>query len=94
MKRADESLIPSRPLTASPVPATYAVHPCGWMPVIHHPERCRFLQYEEHRRKIKPTAAEAIDYARRVIWHRQKRAAEKRRRLELLSHPRYSGEAA
>jgi len=74
---------------SSPVPATYAVHVSGWMPIIRHPERPRFLQEERFPRKVKATAAEAIEHARRVIHYRQIRAAEKRRRLEAICHPRY-----
>jgi hypothetical protein len=91
MSRASESLIPTRALSASPesVPATYAVHHSGWIPVIHHPGRIEWLAYELFRRKVKPSAAEAIEHARRVIWYRQKRATEKRRRIESLSHPHW-----
>jgi hypothetical protein len=93
MLRAGESLIPSRPLSASPVPSTYAVHVNGWMPVIHHPERARFLRYERFPRKIKATHTDAIEYARRTIFYRTKRAAEKRRHLEAIEHPRFGGAA-
>ena len=62
----------------------------GWMPVIYHPDRpATYVQFERFPRKAKATATEAIGYAMRVVWYRQMRAAEKRRRLEAISHPRY-----
>ena len=48
-----------------------------------------YVRWERHPRKTKATPDEAITYAARVIWYRQMRAAEKRRRLEAISHPRY-----
>jgi hypothetical protein len=69
-------------LTASTlIPSTFAVHPDGWVPVIHGPEP------EVFRRKVKPTAAKAIDYARRTIAYRRLRSAEAKRRLSAISDP-------
>jgi hypothetical protein len=69
----------------------------GWMPVIYHPTRiAEYLRFERFPRKAKVTGAEAMAYAERVVWYRECRAAEKRRRIEALSHPRftYVGRAA
>jgi hypothetical protein len=67
----------------------------AFVPVIYHPNRGpEYVRRERHPRKAKATPDEALAYAARAIWHRQRRAAEKRRRLEALSHPRYEGRAA
>jgi hypothetical protein len=72
----------------------------AFVPVIYHPERkAEYLRHERFPRKAKATGDEAIAFASRVIWHRRRRASEKRRRLEGLSHPQWhflldSGEAA
>ena len=67
----------------------------GFVPFIHHPERpTPWLRVERFPRKAKATAGEALQYAQRVVWYRQMRAAEKRRRLEAISHPRHEGRAA
>jgi hypothetical protein len=67
----------------------------SFVPVIFHPDRGpEYLRWERHPRKAKPTANEALAYAARALWYRQMRAAEKRRRLEAISHPRYFVEAA
>jgi len=63
------------------------------MPIIHHPARTQFGQVQRFPRKIKPTAAAAIEYARRTIHYRAVLAAEKRRHLEAISHPRFGGAA-
>src|SRR5258708_13374129 len=55
----------------------------GFVPVIFHPDRGP----ERLPRKAKATPDEALAYAARVLWYRQMRAAEKRRRLEAISHP-------
>ncbi len=60
----------------------------GFVPFIHHPERpTPWLRVERFPRKAKATAGEALQYAQRVVWYRQMRAAEKRRRLEVTVHP-------
>ena len=84
-----DSLIPIHSVPASAVPCTMAVHHSGWMPVIRHPERARFLQEEIFPRKIKATPQDAIAYAARVMFYRQVRAAQKRRKLEALSQPHW-----
>ena len=62
----------------------------GFVPFIHHPDReTAHLRVESFRRKAKATAGEALHYAQCVIWYRQMRAAEKRRRLEATRHPRF-----
>ncbi|SRR5438128_843369 len=58
----------------------------GFVPVIFHPDHGP----ERYPRKAKFNPDDAIAYATRVIWWRQRRAAEKRRRLEALSHPRFA----
>ena len=76
-------------LDAKALPTAWPVG-TGWMPVIYHPDRpTTYLQYERFPRKAKATATEAITYAIRVVWYREIRAAEKRRRLEAISHPRH-----
>lgn len=67
----------------------------AFVPVIFHPDRGpEYLRFKRYPRKAKATPAEAIEYARRVIHYRHVRAAEKRRKLEAISHPRYDGRAA
>jgi hypothetical protein len=79
----------------SATPSAYAIGPDAWVPVIEHPGRvASYVQNVLFRRKVKATAAEAIAYARKSIWHRERQAAEKRRHLEALQHPRYFLEAA
>ena len=67
----------------------------GFVPFIHHPDRATpHLRIERFHRKAKASYAEALDYAQRVVWYRQRREAEKRRRIEAISHPRHEGRAA
>jgi len=62
----------------------------AFVPVIFHPDRGpEYLRWERHPRKAKASPDEALAYATSVLWHRERRAAEKRRRLEAISHPRY-----
>ena len=64
----------------------------AFVPVIFHPDRGpEYLRWERHPRKAKATPDDALAYAARVIWYRQMRAAEKRRRLEATVHPRHIG---
>jgi hypothetical protein len=83
----------TRPAAPSPQPRMwpFAVPVgSGFVPFIHHPERpTPWLRVERFPRKAKATAGEALHYAQRVVWYRQMRAAEKRRRLEATVHPRY-----
>jgi hypothetical protein len=58
----------------------------AFIPVIYHPGQGP----ERFPRKARATLAEAIEYARRVIHYRHIRVAEKRRKLEALSHPRFA----
>ena len=58
----------------------------GFVPVVYHPTGGP----ERFPRKAKATPAEAIEYARRTIHYRHVRSAEKRRKLEALSHPRFA----
>jgi hypothetical protein len=101
---AEDATITTR-VHFSPAPAGHARFPLplaqpigtGWIPVIYRPDRAaEYLRFERFIRKTKATGEEACAYAAQVIWHRQRRAAEKRRRLEALSHPRYeqTGRAA
>src|SRR5258706_6367322 len=55
----------------------------GFVPVIFHPDRGP----ERLPRKAKATPDEAIAYAARVIWYRQIRTNEARRRLAAISDP-------
>lgn len=45
---------------------------------------------ERFPRKAKACPDEAITYAARVLWHRQRRDAEKRRRVEAVCHPHFA----
>jgi hypothetical protein len=81
-------------LPASPRPLAQSIG-SGFMPVIYHPERtAEYLRFERIIRKAKATPDEALTYAGRVIWYRERQAADKRRHLEALQHPRYFLEAA
>jgi hypothetical protein len=102
MTRIPGSEIPQPPRFAAQRPALPArplpmIWPIGswFIPVIYHPERTvEYLRFRRFRRKAKATPGEALAYAERVLWHRERRAAEKRRRLEALQHPRYERRAA
>jgi hypothetical protein len=72
-----------------PIPVASRVK-TWFIPVIYHPDRGpEYVRWERHPRKAKSNPDEALAYAARVIWYRQMRAAEKRRRLEATVHPRY-----
>jgi hypothetical protein len=58
----------------------------GFVPVLFHPSHGT----ERYPRNAKATPDEAITYAARVLWWRQRRAAEKRRHGEAISHPRFA----
>jgi hypothetical protein len=89
MAQAGESFITSPTLPARPIPTVCRVS-TGFMPAIHHPERvAAYLRIERFPRKTKATAAEAFAYAARALWYRQRRATEKRRRMEILSSPHW-----
>jgi hypothetical protein len=67
----------------------------AFVPVVYHPNRvAEYLRHERFPRKAKATGDEALAYAARVIWYRQMRASEKRRRREATAHPRYFLQAA
>ena len=55
----------------------------AFVPVIFHPDRGP----ERLPRKAKATPDEALTYAARVIWYRQIRTNEARRRLAAISDP-------
>ena len=75
---------------AGPLPLAQPIG-TGWMPVIYHAERkVDWLQFERFPRKVNATGAEALAHATRVIWYRGRRAADKRRRLDAITHPRYA----
>jgi hypothetical protein len=62
----------------------------AFVPVVYHPNRvAEYLRQERLPRKAKATGDEALAYAARVIWYRQMRANEKRRKREATVHPRY-----
>jgi hypothetical protein len=89
MAQATDSPIPNPTLPTRPLPLACCVG-TGFVPVIYHSTRvAEYLRHERLIRKAKTSADEALAYAARVIWHRQRRAADKRRKLEALSHPRY-----
>ncbi len=80
-------------ILTGPTPVVYRVGK-GFVPAIYHAERkAEYLRFKHFTRKAKATPEDALAYAARVIWYRQRRAAEKRRRLEAISHPRF-GRAA
>jgi hypothetical protein len=71
-------------ILTGPTPVAHRVRN-AFVPVIYHPDRgAEYLRNERYPRKAKATAAEAIEYARRVIHYRHVRAAEKRRRREAI----------
>jgi hypothetical protein len=95
MLQATDSHTANLPVIASAVPASYAVHHSGWIPVIDHPDRTTpYVREERFPRKVKATAIEAIEYARRTIHYRQIRKNEKRRHREAVDHPRFFLQAA
>ncbi len=58
----------------------------GFVPVIYHPDRGpEYVRWERHPRKAKSNPDEALAYAARVIWYRQIRTNEARRRLAAIS---------
>jgi hypothetical protein len=71
------------PLTG-PIAVASHVGRAAFVPVIFAPDH---RGPERFPRKAKATPDQAIAYAARVIWWRQRRAAEKRRKLEALAHP-------
>jgi hypothetical protein len=90
MAQAIDSLIPSLALPTRAMPLASCVG-TAFVPTIYHPTRvAEYLRHERFPRKAKATGEEALAYAARVLWYRQMRAAEKRRRLEAISHPRYA----
>jgi hypothetical protein len=72
-------------ILAKPIPVASHIGR-AFIPVIFHPDHGP----ERYPRKAKANPDEAIAYATRVIWWRQKRAAGKRRKLEALSNPRFA----
>src|SRR5258708_33984551 len=97
MSQANES--PTKTGAPAPTPAALFPPPAyqqplvlqvgsGFVPAIYHPSReTPHLRMERLWRKAKSNPDEALAYAARVLWYRQMRAAEKRRRLEAISHP-------
>jgi hypothetical protein len=65
-----------------------------WIPIIDHPGRPSFVWFVRYPHKAKPTAAEAIPYAAKVIAWREHFEGFKRRRREATAHPRYFLQAA
>src|SRR5262249_16454962 len=55
----------------------------GFVPVIYHPD----CGTERHPRKAKANPDAAIAYAARVLWYRQIRTNEAKRRLAAISDP-------
>jgi hypothetical protein len=81
---ADLPEIPDLPLPTRPLPIAQPFFG-GWMPVIYDGSiKTEWLRWERFPRKSKATAGEALAYAARVIWWRQKRENEKRRRVEAI----------
>jgi hypothetical protein len=86
-------------ITTSALPARSEPTVCrvthGFIPAIFHPDRAaEYLRLERFPRKAKRTAAEALAYATRALWYRERRAADKRRRLEAITHPWWFAQAA
>jgi hypothetical protein len=71
--------------STSPIPVAGRAG-TAFVPTIFHPGH----GVERFPRKAKASPDEGITYAARVLWWRQRRAAEKRRKLEALSHPRFA----
>jgi hypothetical protein len=90
MSQTTNALSTPLALPARPMPLAACVG-TGFIPVIYHPNRvAEYLRHERFRRKAKATGAEAVAYAAKVIWYRERRAADKRRKIEALSHPWWS----
>jgi hypothetical protein len=74
-----EIALPVRPL---PVVARLG---SAYIPMIYHGDcKTEWLRWERFRRKAKANPDDAIAYAARVIWYRQRRQNEKRRRIEAI----------
>jgi hypothetical protein len=57
----------------------------AYIPMIYHGDcKTEWLRWERFRRKAKANPDDAIAYAARVIWYRQRRENEKRRRVEAI----------
>lgn len=94
MAQAAESLTATPALPATPFPTVCQIA-TGFLPAIYHPERAaKYLRLESFPRKTKATAAEALAYATRKLWYRQRDANEKRRRNELRTNPGHWSAAA
>jgi len=93
-EREAHELMRSYVLPTRPIPVVGRLG-SAYIPAIYDPTvSTEWLRFERFRRKAKASYAEAWDYAQRVLWYRHVRAAEKRRRLEAISHPRHEGRAA
>jgi hypothetical protein len=89
MSQSDSTVSILSPPTR-PLPLAQPYRDGWWIPVIYHPERTtEWLRFRRFLRKAKATAEEANTYAFRVLWHQQRRAADKRRKLEAIQHPRF-----
>jgi hypothetical protein len=64
-----------------PVPSAVA-HGVWWIPIVDHPGRPSFVRFARYPQKAKPTFAEAVAYAARVISWREHFDGFRRRRLE------------
>ena len=74
-----EIALPVRPL---PVVARLG---SAYIPMIYHGDcKTEWLRWERFRRKAKANPDDAIAYAERVIWYRQRRENEKRPRREAI----------
>ena len=81
-------VIRRRPSQPCPDPSAVAAG-TWWIPIVDHPGRLSFVRFARYPRKAKPTAAEAIAYAAKVIAWRAHFEDFKRRRREATVHPRY-----
>jgi len=89
MAQATHAITATATLPASPFPVALRVGN-AFVPAICHPGRTvPHLRFARFPRKAKATTAEALTYAYRALWYRENRAAEKRRRLEILSSPHW-----
>jgi hypothetical protein len=89
-----DSPISNLPLPTRPLPLAQPIG-TGWIPAIYHAERStEYTRFERFQRKAKLTADEALRYAAHTIHFRQIRKADKRRKIEAISDPRWLAIAA
>jgi hypothetical protein len=71
-------------LPVRPLPVVFRLG-SAYIPMIYHGDcKTEWLRWERFPRMAKLTAGAALSYAQRVIWYRQRRENEKRRRIEAI----------